>query len=165
MYRVILVCFTLLPALGLAANKWSIKNEEIATFNAKVVDVLCELSGDCAEACGNGTRQLGQLRDDGTLLLAAKGNTLFAGAVKDLLPYCGQTIEVDGLLIKSPTMPLYFVQAVRTGPDQEWQNAVRFDQAWAERYPELSPPWWVNDPTVNEHLERDGILGVPGLEP
>ena len=159
------LAFLALPASAPAANKWNIEHEQAATFSAKVVDVLCELSGECAEGCGGGQRQLGLLREDGSLLLAVKGNTLFAGAVKDLLPFCGQSVEVDGLLIDDPLMPLYFVQAVRAGPDQAWQNAVRFEQEWAERYPDLGPPWWIRDPTVQEYLDRDGILGIPGLEP
>ena len=85
-----------------AAQKWGIDGEMTAQFEAQVVDLLCELNGDCPEACGAGKRQLGLLRDDGRLLLAVKSNTLFAGATLDLLPYCGQRIEVDGRVAERP---------------------------------------------------------------
>lgn len=148
-----------------AANKWNLKNEEIATFTGKVVDVLCELSGNCPADCGAGQRQLGVLRDDGMLILAAKGNTFFAGATVELQPYCGQMVEVDGLLIRNPHMNVYFVQQLRPQGQSEWINANQFEKNWAQAHPGLTPPWFVNDPTVQKVLAEDGILGIPGLDP
>ncbi len=45
--------------------------------------------------CGGGQRQLGLVDAAGRLYPAAKGNTLFAGAVADLAPYCGREVEID----------------------------------------------------------------------
>lgn len=148
-----------------AANKWNLKNEEIATFTGKVVDALCELAGNCPPDCGAGQRQLGILRDDGMLILAAKGNTFFAGATVELLPFCGQTVEVDGLMIRHPQMNVYFVQQLRPEGQSDWINANQFEKDWAAAHPGLTPPWFVNDPTVQKILAEDGILGVPGLDP
>src|SRR3546814_4003559 len=56
----------LIAANAQAANSWGLPNEEIVRFEAKVVDVLCELSGDCPADGGAGRRQLGLVTDDGT---------------------------------------------------------------------------------------------------
>src|SRR3546814_18758578 len=55
----------LIAANAQAANSWGLPNEEIVRFEAKVVDVLCELSGDCPADGGAGRRQLGLVTDDG----------------------------------------------------------------------------------------------------
>src|SRR3546814_1679434 len=44
----------LIAANAQAANSWGLPNEEIVRFEAKVVDVLCELSGDCPADGGAG---------------------------------------------------------------------------------------------------------------
>ena len=49
-----------------AADEWGIEFEEKVRFEAKVVDILCELSGNCPANCGGGKRQLGLLKDDDT---------------------------------------------------------------------------------------------------
>ena len=61
---------TLVTALALfagpaqAAKEWGIDGEEVAQFEAKAVDVLCELTGDCPTNCGDGTiRRHRRLRD------------------------------------------------------------------------------------------------------
>ena len=83
-----------------------LQGRETAVFRAKVVDVLCELSGDCAEKCGEGRRQMGLVReDDGRLILAAKNQQAgFQGAAADLYPFCGQTVAVDGLMVAQTAM-------------------------------------------------------------
>ena len=43
-----------------AAQSWSVTGEEKARFDAKVVDVLGELTGDCPAECGAGRRQRGR---------------------------------------------------------------------------------------------------------
>ena len=48
-----------LPSTADAAQGWGLINEEIVRFDAKVVDVLCELTGNCPDNCGGGKRQLG----------------------------------------------------------------------------------------------------------
>src|SRR3546814_4180915 len=65
----------LIAANAQAANSWGLPNEEIVRFEAKVVDVLCELSGDCPADGGAGHRQLGLVTDDGTLILPVKNAT------------------------------------------------------------------------------------------
>ncbi|MCP4249804.1 MAG: hypothetical protein GY778_22405, partial [bacterium] len=85
----------LLSGAARAADEWGIEYEEKARFEARVVDILCELSGDCPAGCGGGKRQLGLLKDDGVLILPAKNQDIFAGAAHDLLPYCGKRIVVD----------------------------------------------------------------------
>ena len=61
-------------AEGSQVDGWkNLQGRENALFKAKVVDIVCELSGDCPADCGAGARQLGLLREaDGRLLLAAK---------------------------------------------------------------------------------------------
>jgi hypothetical protein len=102
------------------ARPWNLYAEVPARFEAKVVDILCELTGDCAAACGAGTRQMGLLRSaDNVLVLAMKkAQAAFSGAAVDLAPFCGQTVTVDGLLIDDPDLGaknLYLVQKVKAG--------------------------------------------------
>ena len=52
---------------SMAAEGWGIEHEEEMRVEAKVVDLLCEVTGNCADACGAGKRQLGLLFDDGRL--------------------------------------------------------------------------------------------------
>ena len=63
-----------------AADEWGLPEEKVARFEAKVVDILCELTGDCPDGCGGGQRQLGLLTDDGRLVLPLKNFTPFSGA-------------------------------------------------------------------------------------
>ena len=86
---------------GSRANSWNLLGEEMARFEGKVVDALCALTGDCPADCGAGKRQMGILRSaDGHFLLVNKnGQPIFTGATVDLAPYCGKTVEVDGLLV------------------------------------------------------------------
>ena len=48
-----------------AAEEWGLPGEEVVRFEAKVVDILCELTGDCPADCSDGTRQLGLLTAEG----------------------------------------------------------------------------------------------------
>jgi hypothetical protein len=43
---------------GSQAKTWNLYAEQPARFEAKVVDLLCDLTGDCPDNCGEGTRQL-----------------------------------------------------------------------------------------------------------
>lgn len=158
-------------AAGSQAESWGLAGEEKARFSARVVDVLCELTGDCPQDCGAGRRQLGLLREaDGALVLAAKnGQPLFTGAGLDLLAWCGQTVEVDGLMVGDPqTAParVFQVQLIRGAETDGFVKADRWTQAWGERYPDLADlpgPWFRKDPRVMALVERDGWLGL-GLE-
>jgi len=156
---------------GSQAEEWSLVGEEKALFSARVVDILCEIAGDCPADCGAGARQLGLVRDaDGALVAVLKnGQPLFNGAVDDLLPYCNAAVEVDGLLIGDDAAnpaKFYQVQRIRRAGEAEWSKANRWTQAWAERNPEaatLPGPWFRKDPRVQALIAREGYLGL-GLE-
>lgn len=150
------------------ADSWGLNGEEKARFAARVVDVLCELTGDCPANCGDGARQLGLLRDaDGLLVLAVKnGQPLFTGAAEDLLPFCDETIEVDGLLVGDPAQTaakFYQVQRIRRLQTDEWSEADRWTSIWAEEHPDAARaegPWYRNDPSVQALIEENGYLGL-----
>ena len=150
-----------------SANEWGIEHEEKARFDAKVVDVLCELTGDCPANCGDGKRQFGLLRDDGTLVLVAKNFDPFAGAANDLIEFCGKTITADGLMIKDPLMPLFVLQFKRLAPDGKWSRGNQFTKDWAAANPGKGKPnqWFRNDAEVKRILAKKGVLGIPGLKP
>ena len=149
-----------------AANEWGIEHEAKARFQAKVVDILCELSGNCPADCGAGKRQLGLLRDDGTLVLALKNFDPFAGAVNDLIEFCGKRVEVDGLMISNPKMPMFALQFKRV-PDGKWSRANQFGKDWSAANPNGGKPnqWFRKDPTVVQLIEEQGVFGIPGLKP
>jgi hypothetical protein len=149
-----------------AAKEWGIDGEEVAQFEAKAVDVLCELTGDCPPNCGDGKRQMGLLTDDGTLRLALKSNTSFAGAVLDLVPWCDKRVEVDGLLIKSANpITFYMVQRLRAPGDEQWINARAFSKAWAEANKEKNANnWFRKDPTIKAVIDEFGPIGIPGAK-
>ncbi|MEO9899688.1 hypothetical protein [Nisaea sp.] len=149
-----------------AAQKWGIDGEMIAQFEAKVVDLLCELSGDCPASCGGGKRQLGLVRDDGTLLLAVKSNTLFAGAALDLLPHCGERVEVDGLIISHPAMVIYMLQRLRKPGDTDWVRATAFAEDWKRRNnTENAKRWFRRDSISGEVIRTFGKVGRPDIVP
>lgn len=149
---------------GRAADSWGLENEKPMEIRGKVVDLLCELSGDCPAGCGQGKRQLGILTAEGRLVPAAKGNVFFAGAVPDLLPMCGREVHADGLLLENPAMTLYFVQYLKTAPDAAFMPADAFLKAWKATNGEAEE-WWRADPTVQAEIARDGVFGIPGLKP
>jgi hypothetical protein len=147
-----------------AADSWGLDGEQPLEVTGKVVDLLCELTGDCPANCGGGKRQLGILAGDGRLLPAAKGAVFFAGAVPDLLPLCGSEVNADGLLLAKPEMSLYFVQYLRSGPDDEWAPTEAFLRQWTAANGEAEE-WWRADPAAKAAIARDGVLGIPGLKP
>ena len=151
------------------AKPWGLTGEQKARFEARVVDVLCELSGDCPDNCGDGARQLGLVRSADDALLIANKNTqpIFSGAVVDLLPYCGAAVEVDGLLVgEMEPKRLFQVQLIRRAGEEKFAKTNLFSKAWNEKNPELAKvkgPWFRKDPQINALIERDGYLGL-GLE-
>lgn len=147
-----------------AADEWGIEHEQKARFEAKVVDVLCELTGDCPANCGDGTRQLGLLKDDGTLIPAVKNVDPFAGTVHDLLPFCGQRITVDGLLVEDPDMTVFALQFKKPA-DGDWARANWFTRDWGQAHGGNANQWFRNDPSVRALIEEQGVFGIPGLEP
>jgi len=147
------------------AKSWGLLGEEMTRFSGKVVDILCELTGDCADNCGNGSRHLGLLREDGRLVPVYKNNqTSFNGAVADLLPLCGQTIEVDGLLV-GEDVPAKFLQVQLIKPEgaSEFYKANGWTEAWKRRFPEQAEgkgPWFRRDPRILEQIKEKGYLGL-----
>lgn len=152
---------------GSKAKEWGLSEEELATFSGKVVDVLCELSGDCPDNCGDGKRNLGIVRDaDGKLVMVLKnGQAAFNGATDDLLPYCNRQVDVDGLLIADPEefgAKFYMVQYIRENGATEWNKARLWTAAWKKRNPEAvgKGPWFRRDPRVRAQIEKDGYFGL-----
>lgn len=153
---------------GSIAKNWNLLGQENAMFTGKVVDILCELSGDCPDNCGDGARQLGIIRDaDGVLVLVNKnGQAAFTGAVEELLPYCGKNVEVDGLLAGLPEMTaakFYQIQFIREVGAPEFTKANKWTKVWAKKYPEekkIKGPWFRKDPRVTSRIERNGRLGL-----
>ena len=149
-----------------AAEEWGIEGEEKARFEAKVVDVLCELTGDCPKNCGEGKRQLGLLKDDGKLILVVKNVDIFAGAVNDLKSFCGKKIIADGLLIKNPKIPLFALQFKKLAPDGKWSRANQFGKDWSKgNGGRKAGQWFRNDPRIKKAIAEKGVFGIPGLKP
>lgn len=148
-----------------AAQEWGLPGEEAVRFDAKVVDVLCELTGDCPDNCGNGTRQLGLLDGDGVLHLAVKNFTPFTGASWELIDFCGKQVTADGLFTTNKGYRLFAIQFVREAPEGKWRRANRFLMHWkaANGLPEDSPKakqWFRNDPTIQKLIEQNGVFGL-----
>ena len=159
-------------AAGSRVTGWdNLSGREPATFTARLTDVVCALTGDCPEDCGGGARQMGLLREaDGALVLVAKSRQpAFNGAITDMLPYCGQTVAVDGLLVGNPGLTpakVYQVFLVRPEGSEEWLLADRWTEEWLARNPEArgkEGPWFRHDPRIAGQIARTGHLGL-GLE-
>ncbi len=157
-------------APGSKATSWNLFGEKPALFEAKVVDLTCEITGDCPEDCGGGKRQLGLLRSaDGVLVYPNKNNQpLFSGAATEFLPFCGQTVEVDGLLVEDEDIGarhIFLVQMIRPEGRQDWVKADQWTKVWAENNPDAAGdgPWFRRDPRVNNLIAKDGYFGL-GLE-
>lgn len=151
------------------AKSWNLYGEIPARFEAKVVDVLCELTGDCPAECGAGARQLGLVRSvDNVMVLAMKNSqAAFTGAAEELAPFCNQVIEVDGLLIEDEDVGasnIYLVQRIKSG-DADWIKANSWTKKWAAKYPEAKGkgPWFRRDPRIKDVIASEGYLGL-GLE-
>ena len=156
-------------AEGSQVTGWdNLQGREPALFEAKVVDLVCALTGDCAPDCGGGARQMALLREaDGKLILAAKNaEPLFTGATEDLAPYCGQTVTVDGLLIGNPELTdtkVYQVFSIKREGADAMARAERWTRIWSREHKELAKkedPWFRHDPAVREAIEADGWLGL-----
>ena len=171
----LIVLFTLIATPAVAqdfsanseARPWNLVAEVPARFEATVVDLLCELAGDCPANCGDGRRQLGLLRSaDGVLVYPNKNSQpAFTGAAVELYPFCGQEVEVDGLMITDPELNVdnvYLVQTIRKLGDTEWTKANQWTKVWAEKNPDAEGkgPWFRRDPRVNGMIAADGYLGL-----
>ncbi len=152
---------------GSKAKSWNLYAEEKAKFEAEVVDILCTVTGDCANQCGVG-RQLGLLRSaDGVLVFPNKNTqTGFQGAAVDLHPHCGTMVEVDGLLINDEDLPgstnIYQVQLITPAGAGEAVKANTWSKNWAKLHPEAKGkgPWFRRDPRVNARIAETGYLGL-----
>ena len=163
-----LALFLLVHGPVQAAQSWGLPNEEIVRFEAKVVDILCELTGDCPANCGGGDRQLGLVDNDGRLHLPIKNATAFSGTVVELIGFCGKQVVADGLYSTNRGYRILALQFVREAPDGEWRAANRFLGKWANDndLPAGSPEtkqWFRHDPTVKSIVGTDGIFGL-GLD-
>jgi len=142
-------------------QRWGISGVEVAELNGEVVDVLCELSGNCAEQCGAGSRQLGMKTDEGIVLIA-KDLNIYTGGAEDLWPFCSQQLVINGQFTETGSMRVFQVQNVRE-PGGPWMRTTRFLETWAEKNGQpLSSAnrWYRQDPRVKTILERDGRLGL-----
>lgn len=154
---------------GSEARSWKLYAEVPARFEAKVVDLICELAGDCPADCGAGKRQMGLLRTADNVLVFPMKNSqpAFTGAAVELQPFCNQTVEVDGLMIDDDYVGarnVYLVQRIKAD-GADWIKANQWTKAWAKEHPEAKGkgPWFRRDPRVNEVIAREGHLGL-GLD-
>jgi len=155
------------------ANEWGLFGEEKARFEARVTDALCALTGDCPDDCGGGQRPMVVIRkdDDRMLLVNKSGAPNFTGANYRLAEFCGQDVEVDGLLVGEPDFTpgigakVYQVQLIRPVGSEEWVKTDAFVPKWNQRYPEAAGdgPWFRRDPNVKAAIEQNGYFGL-GLE-
>jgi len=148
-----------------AAEEWGLPNEKIVRFEAKVVDILCELTGDCPKSCGEGKRQLGLVNGEGKLILPLKNSVIFAGAAAELIDFCGQKVIADGLLTTNRGYTVMALQFVKQVPDGKWQRTNRFLPKWAklngvDPNGKKAKRWFENDPRINTLLAKDGKFGL-----
>ena len=156
---------------GSEAQSWNLYAEVPARFEATVVDPLCTFTGDCPPDCGGGTRQLALLRSADNVLVMPLKNTqpLFTGAATDLAPFCGKTVDVDGLLLTDPDAGLanvFQLQLIREAGTPEFAKANRWTMEWAKANPGLpasDEPWFRRDPRVAGQIGSNGWFGL-GLE-
>jgi hypothetical protein len=162
-----LVSLLLAPAqFGIAAESVGVANEQLVTIKGTVVDVACEITHDCAPRCGDGKRQLGLKTLGGKLLLAAKSEVDFMGSVRDLLPYCGRILIVDGLTTSDYGTTLLMVQRFKLSDAAPWRAADQGLADWAKANhlavdSEEAKLWMRHDPTVAAAVAKRGKLGVP----
>lgn len=151
---------------GSNAKEWGLIGEEKATFTGKVVDVLCQLSGDCPANCGNGTRNLGVLRSvDNKLIFVTKNSQpAFNGATEDLLPYCGKDVDVDGVMVgeNEKIAKVFLLQFIRIGGEEKWNKANLWTKKWQEKNPNAKGkgPWFRRDSRVAKQIKANGYFGL-----
>ena len=159
------------PLPATAAQGWGLIGEEIVRFDAKVVDVLCELTGDCPDNCGGGKRQLGLIDANGKLIPVFKDAVPFAGAAAELIDFCGKTVTADGLFSTNRETTIFSLQFVREAPDGKWRKSNRYLRKWAktngvEVNSNAAKAWFRNDPRVKALIAKEGKLGLgPGVLP
>ncbi len=151
-----------------AAEEWGLPEEEVVRFQAKVVDIACELTGNCPANCGDGKRQLGLIDAKGKLILAIKNAAPFSGTADELIDFCGKQVIADGLFTTNNGYKVFALQFVREAPKGKWRRANRFLPKWAKRHhlpadSKKSRRWFANDFQVKKLIQEQGVLGL-GLE-
>ena len=172
-YALVVMAMLVSPAMAedFAANseakEWGLLGEEKARFDARVVDLLCELTGDCPTDCGGGKRQLGLVRSvDSALIMPLKNRqAAFTGAATDIYPFCGKDVEVDGVLVGDEdltTVKYYMVQLIREQGAAEWTKTSAWTKEWAKAHPDAKGkgPWFRRDPRVKAKIAESGYLGL-----
>jgi len=145
-------------------ESWPITAAEKNQFSGKVVDVQCELSGNCTADCGAGKRQLAIKTTNkklGTVLIAKNLNN-YTGAADELSQFCGQQIDINGLFTEHRGVRFFQVQNIREAGGQ-WQKATKYLDAWVERSgksPQQAKDWHEHDERVSGIIKRDGRLGL-----
>ncbi len=145
-------------------ENWPITGAEKNQFSGEVVDVLCELNGNCIDQCGEGKRQLAIKTKNNKLgtVLVAKNLTNYSGAADELWQFCGQQVELNGLFTEHRGVRFFQVQNLRASGG-EWQRANNFLNAWAAQSgkpPQQAINWQEHDERVKAIIERDGRLGL-----
>ena len=172
MIRSFLIAVGVLLVLGSsgarAADEWGLPEEEVVRFQAKVVDIACELTGNCPANCGDGKRQLGLIDGKGKLILPIKNSTPFSGTADELIDFCGKQVIADGLFTTNNGYKVFALQFVREAPKGKWRRANRFLPKWAERHDlpadsKKTRRWFAHDLKVKKLIEEQGVLGL-GLE-
>ena len=132
-----------------------------------MVGILCELTGDCPANCGDGNRHLGIVRSADNRLIAVlkNGQAAFNGAAEDLLPYCNQRVDVDGLMVGEDELSasrFYMVQLIRISGEENWNKPRLWTKRWAQKHPDAKGkgPWFRRDPRVLKQLAKDGHFGL-----
>ena len=151
------------PTGAFATNSWNLPGEESARFDAKAIDVMCVLTGDCPADCGAGKRVMGLFCDSGELVLEIKNAGPFTGTAHDLVPFCGQTVTADGLFTINYGVKTFALQFVKP-KDADWRGANGFVKDWANDRA-LDPKddkvklWFRNDEQVKALIDARGKLG------
>lgn len=152
---------------GSEAKPWGPYAEAPARFVATVTDALCAVAGDCPADCGAGRRQMALLRKaDGALIYPLKNaQPVFSGAANELLPFCGQPVEVDGLMISDHDLGaanVYLVQRIRAEGAADWITANRWTRDWQAANPDATgkQPWFRRDPRIRAAIAATGYFGL-----
>ncbi len=161
-FAVVMAALTASPVR--AADAWGIEHEKVVELTGRVVDIACTLKGDCPPNCGDGKRQLGLLAADGKLRAVVKGPVDFAGPVRDLVAFCGRSVQVDGLLVENPAIHIVQIQNIREKAEQPWARALAFEIDWQAKNGKAEE-WYREDKVVKEVIGADGVYGVKGLAP